>query len=339
MDPLSQGVLGGVAAQQISSKRSRVAALLLGWLAGMVADLDVLIKSNTDPLLFLEYHRNFTHALIFIPVGALLCAGLFQWIFKAWFGRLELSFRQVYAFCFAGYATHALLDACTTYGTQLLWPFSDARIAWNTVSVVDPLFTLPLLLFLVLSVIKRSRRWASASALYAFSYLGLGWVQHERAFDIAQKLANDRGHSAQQLEVKPSFANVLVWKSVYEHQGQYFVDAVRVGISGRIYPGVSVDKLDLSRHFPSLDLQSQQALDVERFRWFSNNYLALDPDNAQRIIDVRYSLIPNQVAGMWGITLDSNAQPSQHVTWNSDRPKGAKAKEQAGHLWAMILGK
>lgn len=338
MDPVSQGVLGGVAGQQVSSKRQKVAALVVGCLGGMAADLDVLISSDKDPLLFLEYHRHFTHALVFIPIGALLCALFSHWVFRRWFNKLDLGFRQIYLFSFAGYATHALLDACTTYGTQLLWPFSDARIAWNNVSVVDPLFTVPLLVLLLLSVLKRSQRWATVSAIYVFVYLSLGFLQHNRAVDIAQQVASERGHTPTQLSAKPSFANLLVWKSVYEYNNQYYIDAVRVGYNSTIYSGVVVDKLNVATHFPSLDPNSQQARDIERFRWFSNQYLALDPENKNRIIDVRYSLIPNQVNGMWGIVLDANAGPDQHVQWTTMRPGPKESKKLFMRLWKMILG-
>ena len=65
----------------------------------------------------------------------------------------SLGFKRVYLFSFAGYATHALLDACTTYGTQLFLPFSNTRVAWNNVSVVDPLFTIPLAVLVIFAII------------------------------------------------------------------------------------------------------------------------------------------------------------------------------------------
>ena len=70
MDPISQGALGAAFSQATAKKEKLRAAALLGCLAGMSADLDVFINSSTDPLLFLEYHRHFTHALLFIPFGA-----------------------------------------------------------------------------------------------------------------------------------------------------------------------------------------------------------------------------------------------------------------------------
>jgi inner membrane protein len=339
MDPLTQGVVGVAASQIVARRTEKVAAGLIGFFAGMAADLDVLISSSTDPLLFLEYHRHFTHALVFIPIGALLCTLVFRALFKAWFKRNQLSFQRTYLFSFAGYATHAVIDACTTYGTQLFWPFSDIRIAWNNVAVIDPLFTVPLLIITAFAMFKRSTATAVFGAVYAFSYLGLGLIQNDRARDVAEKLAYSRGHVPTNLGVKPSFANLVVWKSAYEYQGRYYVDAVRMLSSGEIYQGTSVEKLEFDKHFLWLDKGSQQAVDIERFRWFSNDHLALDPDNSNRIIDVRYSLIPNQVTGMWGITLNPSKGQTDHVDWSTNRPKGADAMGKTVELLNMVMGR
>ena len=361
MDPLSQGVVGLTAAQLVSKPAQKVAAAVIGFLSGMAADLDVLIRSTNDPLFSLEFHRHFTHALVFIPFGALLCAVVFYWLINFWSkhksnsikqihlepttqtnvigGGETLSFKAVYIFCFSGYATHALLDACTTYGTQLLWPFSNARIAWNNVSVIDPLFTVPLLILIAFAVTKRSTPLAWVGAIYAVGYLSLGVVQNQRAKVVALELAQSRGHDPISLGLKPSFANIIVWKSVYEYEGRYYVDAVRIGFTSKIYQGSSTPKMVVEQHFPWVDKNSQQAKDIERFRWFSNNHLGIDPDNVNRIIDIRYSLTPNRLDGMWGITLDPNAELSDHVDWTNSRPQGEALKKQASSLWTMILGR
>ena len=339
MDPLSQGVVGTTAAQLFSRKPLKLTAAAIGFLSGMAADLDVLISSSTDPLLFLEYHRHFTHGLVFIPIGALLCTIAFRLVFKKWFTRNNLSFKETYIFSFAGYSTHALLDACTTYGTQLFWPFSDMRVAWNNVSVIDPLFTLPLLITIYFATFKRSNLFGYLGAFYAISYLSLGVYQGQRAKSVAAELALSRGHTPINLGVKPSIANLIVWKSVYQYQGHYYVDAVRVLGGAKTYTGTSVEMLNTKKHFPWLDEQSQQAQDVERFRWFSNQHLGLDPHNANRIIDIRYSVLPNQVTGMWGITLNIDKDSSQHVKWTTNRPKGRLARQKGAELWSMILGR
>ena len=328
MDPLSQGSLGATLAQSGSSQEKVRSATLLGCFGGLAPDLDILIFSPTDPLLFLEFHRQFTHALVFIPVGALLVAA----IMHRWLGR-GLSFRESYLFCLLGYATHGLLDACTTYGTQLLWPFSDMRIAWNTVSIVDPIFTLPIVFLIVSGVIKRNPWPGRAALAWALVYLSIGVYQRERVEAAGYELAHSRGHEPIRLEAKPGFAQLLLWKTVYETESHFHVDAVRVAAQTRFYPGDRAEILNLARHFPWLNSESQQARDVERFRWFSNDYLAIDPKVPGRIIDVRYSIVPNEIDTLWAIDLDPDKGPEEHITWISLERGNAG---QVDRWWQML---
>ena len=332
MDPLTQGVLGASLPQATHRGRDAASAGLLGFFAGMAADLDVLIRSNTDPLLFLEYHRQFTHSLVFIPLGGLICALVLHRLLGR---RRGLSFRQSWLFCTLGYATHALLDACTTYGTMLFWPFSDVRVAWNTISIIDPLFTLPLLLAVLLCAKRRNPIYARIALVWALGYMGLGLWQRNEAVDMGYQLAAERGHKPVRLEAKPSFANILVWKIVYETQDRFYVDAVRASLAPRVFKGDFVQKLNLDRDMPWLDLGSQQARDVERFRWFSNGYIARDPLYANRVIDIRYSMVPNEVAPLWSIELRPEASRLEHAAYkvhrDTDMSRGAR-------VWGMLTG-
>lgn len=336
MDPISQAALGAVAPQATAGKSVRESLGLLrigliGALAGMSPDLDVLIKSSTDPLLQLEYHRQFTHSLIFIPFGAALCALVF-WFFL----RQHMSYKQIWLISLLGYGTHGLLDACTTYGTLLLWPFSDARIAWNTISVVDPLFTLPLLFLVVVAALRKSAFAARFGAAWVVFYLCLGGIQEERAAAAAKTLAEQRGHVGPLVSAKPSFGNLLLWKTIYEYEGEFWVDAVRAGSNLTVIEGEKIARLNLEQQFPWLDKASQQAKDVERFRWFSSDYLAVDKQDPLLIVDMRYSHLPNEVKGLWGIRLDPKAAPDQHVKWTTRRSADASRFEQ---LWAMLTQK
>lgn len=333
MDPLTQGLLGASLPQATArSGRYAAGAGLMGFLAGMAADLDVLIRSSSDPLLFLEYHRQFTHSLIFIPVGGLICALVLHQLLGK---RRGLTFRQSWLFCTLGYATHALLDACTTYGTMLLWPFSDARFSWSTISIIDPLFTLPLLVAVVLAGRRGRPLFARLGLLWACLYMGAGLWQRNEAVEMGHALAAQRGHQPLRLEAKPSFANILVWKVVYETQDHFYVDAVRASWAPRVFPGDSVQKLDIPRDLPWLDSDSQQARDIERFRWFSSGYIARDPLFRNRVIDIRYSMIPNEMAPLWSIELRPEAKPDEHVAYRVHRDTG---NNRAALMWSMVAG-
>jgi inner membrane protein len=297
---------------------------------GLLPDADVLIRSRTDPLLFLEYHRQFTHSLVMIPVGALLTA-LLLWPLM----RRHLTWPRVYGFAAAGYGTHALLDACTSYGTQLFWPFSDLRVAWNMVSVVDPLFTVPLFALAIAAAWTRRRHLANVGLVIAALYLLLGQVQYQRALTASEGIARARGHEVRRRSVKPSFANLLLWKSIYESEGRYYVDALRLGFNSTYYPGASAKKLLRSRDLPWLESSSQQADDLEQFSHYSSGYLALDERHPNSVGDVRFSVLPNELAPLWGIEFDPTAQQQEHVRFFNRR---GNARRRLGEFWAMLKG-
>ena len=330
MDPISQGTVGAALAQSTASKNNIIRIGFIGFLAGLAPDLDVLIRSSDDPILFLEYHRQFSHSLFFIPFGSLFVALSLFPFFKG-----SISMKTVYVASFLGYATHGLLDACTSYGTQLFWPISDERVTWNNISIVDPLFTLPIVIFLIIAIATRRTKFSFIAIGWIVFYLSLGFVQYERTFSAAIQLADSRGHNSERLTLKPSFGNLILWKSIYEHDGIYFVDAIRTVYSSTWCSGESIRKFDYQYHLPSLDRSSQQAIDIERFRWFSQDYLGYDEKNSL-VTDIRYSMLPNQIAPMWGIVIDKNQNMDEHASWWTGR---SLDQNQLDLFKAMLSGK
>ena len=223
MDPVTQGAFGAIFAQTISNKKKILFGSIVGCCAGLAPDLDIFIRSVSDPLLKLEYHRQFTHSIIFIPIGALIVTLFSRILFKKY-----LSLGETYLFSFLGYATHGLLDACTSYGTQLLWPFSDERISWNYISVVDPFLSVPVILAIVFAVIMKNKLITLCGILYILIYLSFGAIQENRAEFSGKSIANFRGHESKNLTAKPSLGNLFLWKTIYEDSGFYYVDAVRL---------------------------------------------------------------------------------------------------------------
>lgn len=331
MDPISQGTLAAAIPASVWTPKNYRIAVLLGCLAGLAPDLDILIQSDTDPLLFLEYHRQFTHALLFIPIGALVVAMIAYPVTQRW-----LKFKHSYLFCLLGYASHGLLDSCTSYGTQLFWPFSDYRVSWDVISIIDPVFTIPLVVCVAFGVIKRNRLWAWIGLGWCALYLCFGAIQHERAIHKGEQLAEERGHATRMLSAKPTFANLLAWKVIYLHEGVFYIHAVRTGFDMQRCGGTTAIQVDIPNHFPWLKPESQQARDLERFSWFSQDYLALDPHIPGRVIDMRYTLAPNRVDGLWGIVLDPNANEEQHAEYVVTRET---SPEQTRALLDVVTGK
>ena len=330
MDPVSQGAFGAIFAQTVSGRRKYIAGAILGCLAGLAPDLDILIRSSSDPLLGLEFHRQFTHSLVFIPFGALIVALCTRFIFKKY-----LKWRETLKFCFFGFATHGLLDACTSYGTQLFWPFSDERIAWNNISIIDPLLTLPIIIFIIFTILKRKKWIALLGVAYIFLYLGIGLLQNNRAEEAGRFLAKERGHGSAKLTVKPSFGNLILWKVIYEDNGFYYVDAVRLLSQKEYCLGTKIKKLNVSSDFPSLDKNSQQFKDIKRFNWFSQSYLGIGMDKSI-ITDVRYSAVPNEVDGLWGVKIDLSKNNRNHVEWVVNR---GDYKTKWSKFFGLLSGK
>jgi len=316
LDPLTQGVLGAALPQSISNKKSLGVIGIVGFLSGLAPDLDILIRSESDPILFLEFHRQFTHSLIFIPFGGLICALVLHFLISK---RFKIRFKDTWIYSTLGYATHGLLDACTSYGTLLFWPFSQTRIAWNNISIIDPLFTLPLLILIVIAGLKQKRIFAVIAILWAVFYLSLGVYQKNEAIKVSKTIAKSRGHDASRINVKPSIGNILLWKSIYETQDKFYIDAVRLGWSPKIFNGESIDKINIQSAFPWLMLESQQAKDIKRFNWFSNGYIAINPKNKNQIIDIRYSELPNEIGGLWGIEISKEKGNNNHVEYITNR--------------------
>ena len=313
MDPLSQGTVGTAFAQSIANKNNIIKIGIIGFLAGLAPDLDVLIRSENDPILFLEYHRQFSHSLFFIPFGSLIVALLIFPLFKK-----SMGFKTIYMASFLGYATHGLLDACTSYGTLLFWPFSNERITWNNISIIDPLFTIPVLILIGIAIKTRKRIFSFFAIGWIIFYLSLGFIQYDRALSAVIKLAESRGHVAERITLKPSFGNLILWKSIYQYEETFYVDAIRTLQSTTWCLGENIRMFDYQRHLPSLDKESQQAKDIERFRWFSQDYLGYNKEK-NLVTDIRYSMIPNQITPMWGLVIDDQSGINEHAIWWTSR--------------------
>jgi inner membrane protein len=330
MDPVTQGAFGAIFAQTMSNKKKILVGSLVGCLAGLAPDLDIFIRSASDPLLKLEFHRQFTHSIIFIPIGALIVT-----LFSRILFRKYLSWGETYLFSFFGYATHGLLDACTSYGTQLLWPFSDERISWNYVSVVDPFLSIPVFLAIIFTIIMKNKLVTLFGIFYIFTYLTFGAFQENRAEYVGKSIANFRGHESKNLTAKPSLGNLFLWKTIYEENGFYYVDAVRLFSKSEYCQGTKIKKLDLLVDFLDLNKKSQQYKDIKRFDWFSQGYLGKGMDK-NLIIDVRYSAVPNEVDGLWGIRINSNKHHSEHIDWFVNR---SNYTEKWKRFFDLLLGK
>ncbi len=318
MDVVTQGLLGAAMAAAAAPRRELRPAAASGGVAGLLADADVLIRSAADPLLALEYHRHFTHSLAFVPIGALLAALALRPVM-----RRHLAFARLYLYTLLGFALSGVLDACTSYGTRLLWPFSDARIAWSIVSVVDPALSALLLAGLALALLRRRAAAARVGLALAAAYLGFGAMQHQRAHDALLAVATERGHAPERVVVRPTIGNVVLWRGLYIEGDVLHAQAVRAGIRIGHYPGESAP----------LAPEAHAASGPEsRFSALSDGWLVADPRHPGRIGDARYAMLPTTLRPLWGIERDADGS----VRFAVDR---SMSEEERRRFVAMLLGR
>lgn len=325
-------MLGGSLSYVALGARLGRTAAVVGVVAALLPDSDVFIRSATDPLLAIEHHRGFTHSLLFAPIGAWVAAG-FVWLWPA----ARRSFLQLWAAACLAYVSHCLLDAATSYGTQLLWPLTNLRVGWDWISIIDPVFTLTLALGFGVGLARRNRSATAAGLAIALGYLGIGVIQHARALQAVQMLASSRGQVPERTEAMPTLGNNLIWRTLYLHDGLIQSDRVRVGwfsapraIEGWAIPLVTASELtEIER------TRDARGNGFSRFAWFSDGWVGRAPDDPGMLADMRYSLSGSAFDPIWGIRFTEDGAPTD-VEW-INRTRERKIEPAA--LWREIIGR
>lgn len=322
MDILTQGLLGATLAQSQSRQKETVIATIIGFAAGLLADADVLIQSSSDPLLTIEFHRHFTHSIFFIPFGALI-ASLILWPFM----KKRIDFKRLYVFSLLGYSLSGFLDACTSYGTHLLWPLMPERVTFNIISIVDPVFTLGLLAGVIYSLKRKTSTPARLGLIFAAIYMAIGWTQHQRAEAVMAEVAKERGHAIERGVVKPTLGNLVAWRSVYQSGDRLYVDGVRVGLAPKFYEGQAVDLFRPEVDFMYMPKELALYQDILRFIKFSDGYVAINPETPHILGDLRYSNKPLGIKPVWGIEMDLR-NPQYHAKYKFYRDLSKENRQQ-----------
>jgi len=331
MDPITHALLGATISYAVCGRTLGRHAASLGALAGITPDIDHFVSSDIDPLLYVEFHRSFTHSIAFSLIGVLL--PMLPWLLRRDFRRRYVT---LWLCAWPAYLSHCLLDASTTWGTQLAWPFSRARASWDLIAIVDPIFTLALLIPLLLALRRAVPRVAGVALLVAGLYVGLGAVQHARAAVIQLQLAASRHQFVERHEVMPTLGNNVVWRSVYLAEGKIHSDRIRVGwfAPGTVREGAALPRVTESDLRTPERLANVERRGFDRFAWFTGGWLARAPDDKTIIGDMRYSRSTEAFDPVWGIRLaDSNGRPT--VEWVSrERNRQLSLRE----LWREIIG-
>jgi inner membrane protein len=220
MDSLTQIALGSAVSVAVMGRRTALwKAALWGAIAGTLPDLDVVIDHG-NPVLNMVRHRAESHSLfyltLFAPLLALVAAKLHgeMALFKRWWLAIWLVL-----------VTHPLLDNMTVYGTQLLMPFTDHPFAIGSVFIIDPAYTLPLVIGVVAALrLKNDRglKWNAVALALSTAYLAWGVLAQYHVTTIARAAMPAPDIAADNLLVTPTPFNSVLWRLVATTPDQYF---------------------------------------------------------------------------------------------------------------------
>jgi inner membrane protein len=221
MDSLSQLALGAAVGMAVMGRRTATwKAAMWGGLAGTLPDLDVLLDHG-DPIRNMVLHRAETHALFWLTLCSLPLAAAVARLHGEW-----AQWRRWWLALWLVLVTHALLDAMTVYGTQLALPFSNHPFGVGSISIIDPLYTLPLLVGAGWALAVRGgaagRRANLLGLALSTAYLGWGVVAQQQVQRLAQSSLLAQGVQAQRVLVVPTYFNSLLWRVVAVDGARYY---------------------------------------------------------------------------------------------------------------------
>ena len=224
MDTVSHLLLGGAIGQAVLGRRLGNRAVAWGAAVALVPDIDVPLGAMMGDAAALTFHRGITHSLLFVT----LLAPLLGWLAARIHGQAGVGWRQWALMLWLVLLSHLAIDTFTSYGIQLLLPFSDRYFAIASVSVIDPLYTLPLLVTVgVLVWLSRQRPARQVLALAGIGlsslYLVLTVVNKAQVEGEFEQALAARNVEPQRLFVKPTMFNNLLWRGIAETQTGYLV--------------------------------------------------------------------------------------------------------------------
>ncbi len=325
MDSLTQIVLGAACGELVLGKKIGNKALLFGAIGGTIPDLDVpigrLLFSNEIDIN--AFHRGFMHSIPFAILGAFVFGALVFYLYNRGI-RLNTTTRRDWIWLFfLSIFTHPILDCFTPYGTQLFAPFSDYRVAFNTISVVDPIYTIPFLVSLiVLMFYKRNTfkrlKWLKIGIYTSSIYLLFTVFNKFYVNSVFKKSIKDKGYNYTRFQTQPSIFNNILWYGVAEDSNYYYAGFYSI-----------LDKETTFKNWHRLpknhELLAIEDEDVKTMSWFSNGFYNLEEIEDSKNItytDLRYPFFdvndPN--SGIFKLTMFRNGDRLDMKRFQGKKP-------------------
>ncbi|MEM1041390.1 MAG: metal-dependent hydrolase [Bacteroidota bacterium] len=348
MDSLTQALLGAAVGEATLGKKVGRKALGWGALAGTLPDLDILAYPFLDPVGELVFHRGPTHALLFAPVAA----PLFGWlVWRRYRARgapaAEAGWRGWAALFFWCLFTHPLLDALTVYGTQLFRPFSDLPVAVPALFIIDPLYSLPLVVAVVGGLFLKApeRRHRLAWVGLGLSTLYVGWALGVKAHvgRVVAETLRAQGIEAEAVLTVPAPLQTVLWNVTVDVD-----DAFLVGSYGLLDRDRAISFRRVPQESALFD-PYRETRAGEALLWFSQGFYVMRPDPGHTATDAEpVGLVLNDIRfgrtdgwlsdreGGYIFPFRLVREPGGAVSFQQGRPSVDPAAFPV--LWHRILG-
>lgn len=288
MDSLTQIVLGAAVGEAVLGNKVGNKALLYGAIAGTIPDLDVIANYLTDTVTAVELHRGFSHSILF----SILAAPGLGWLTDKVEEKFGLGWKSWSKLFFWGLFTHPLLDAFTTWGTQLFWPF-EIRLAFNSIFVVDPLYTLPFLICTIALLFfarnSKSRRRLNKIGIFVSTfYLAITLVVKYVAHTTFKNTLVERGIAYKSISTRPSPMNIILWNANIDTKTHYLIGDYSFFDSQPISFNKFFKNRTASKQIRQFD-KVQRLIDIAE-GW----YLMEQKDDGWYFYDLRFGLFPKR---------------------------------------------
>ncbi|MEM9068998.1 MAG: metal-dependent hydrolase [Myxococcota bacterium] len=326
MDSFTQIALGATVAEVGFRKQLGGRAVLWGGFCGLVPDLDIALVA-LDPWNEIIHHRGASHSFLMLT----LFTPLFGWL-GAKIGKGRGTWKTWSHLSFWSLVTHPMLDIFTSFGTQVFWPITNRRYAWDGASIVDPVYTLPLLVVLVLALKRgdppRWRRRFSAVVLgLTTAYLVFGTAMMSIAKSRAEAQLAENGFEATHLRVLPAIGTNLLFRVVARDVGS----ARRIGyvsvLSDQPIRFACADSDDSERAAELLDSKGGRI-----FNWFADELLLLrNVDGEMQLVDLRFGTPRTPISTLFAFTTHNGTLPLARMS----RPT-IQLGEELGSIWTAL---
>lgn len=282
MDSLTQAVLGASITGAMLGRYHGRKAVIAGAVLATLPDLDVFIQ-YADPISSMTYHRGFSHSVIVLSALALFFTVFWRTI------KPDKRYGAMWLFLAVWLAlvTHPLLDAFTSFGTQLWWPFMPTPTSWASIFIIDPIYTVPLSIgafgALFFGVGPRTQKLLSWGLILSTVYLAATvgakhWAEHKA---LAQ--FNTLGLPTTEVYSTTTPFNSLMWRVMSRDKNQQCEMIVSL-----------LDSSSTPNEYVCLDhnhyvLQAvPDSIHIDRLRWFTGDWVRFDEiDDLLIMTDVR----------------------------------------------------